>query len=130
MRGVVLGFMDSVPGEGVGWASQEAPMAASVVGLVSWGLGAWVAVGEGLSVAGRALQGWATGCSRWGPVQLGGGCILLESVPDMENRKCLGRPPSRVRAALALGLHGWVDAWLLAHTVGSAPELPVQLVGP
>lgn len=38
-----------------------------------------------------ARQGWAACRSRWGPVQLGGGRLLLEPVPDVENSKCLQR---------------------------------------
>lgn len=44
------------------------------------------------------------GCfhSRWGPVQLGGGCLLLEPVPDMENSKCLQRATSLWRSGHAV----------------------------
>lgn len=67
-------------------------MAASDVGLVPWGLGceglaAWVPYARGsLCLGGNFRAGLLH--SRWGPVQLGGRCLLLEPVPDMENCKC------------------------------------------
>lgn len=52
--------------------------------LVPWGH-------ELPSVSWGAHQGWAACRSRWGPVQLGGGCLVLEPVSDVEDSKCLQR---------------------------------------
>lgn len=51
-------------------------------------LGLEAAVGVVLLWPAWATQGWADCRSRWGPVQPGGGCLLLEPVPDVENCEC------------------------------------------
>ena len=65
-----------------------------------------------------ARQGWAACHSRWGSVQLGGGRLLLEPVPDVENSKCLQR-------ATPLRSSGRAVPWppLPGQAPGSRPAL-------